>query len=278
MRFGFHVSIAGGFRLVPERAERAGCETIQLFTRSPRGWRAAPLDPKDAAAFRQGIAERRIAPVFVHAPYLPNLAAAGAAARRTVAALRTDCERAHALGLGLVICHAGRANGASEADALRRVSANLDQVLERTPESVTVLLENTAGMGTETGFRFEQLARVIERVERRDRVGVMLDTCHAFAAGYELRTRAGLDRTLRDFDRTVGLGRLHGIHLNDSKYGLGVRKDRHWHIGRGEVGRAGMKLVINHPLLAHLAGVMETPRRSDNDDLANLRAARRLQS
>lgn len=214
-------------------------------------------------------------PAFVHAPYLPNLATAepGLAAR-TVAALAEDMERCQQLGVGFLIAHVGRS--ADQVEALERVARNVDVVLERGPAGVMLLLENTAGMGSEVGWSFDQLSGIIGRVGAPDRVGVVLDTAHLFEAGYELRTRDGLDETLRDFDRLVGLGRLYLLHLNDSKTGLGSRIDRHWHIGKGEIGRSGFRLLVNHPLLAGLPGIMETPRRSHRDDLANLRSVRRL--
>ena len=149
-------------------------------------------------------------------------------------------------------------------------------VVARAPEPVMLLLENTAGMGSEVGSSFEQIATVLGGVEQADRVGVVLDTAHLFEAGYDLRTRAGLEETLRGFDRTVGFGRLHLLHLNDLKTGCGSRVDRHWHIGRGRIGLAGFREIVNHPLLRHLPGVMETPRTSSEDDLMNLRTIRRL--
>ena len=270
------MSIAGGFSRVRERAEQLGCDTIQLFTRSPRGWRIPALDPKEVAQFRSGIKAAGIEPVFVHVPYLPNLAAGGKLGKDSVAAVVADCERAQALGISLVITHVGRGTGIAEPTALAHVAANLDSVLEHSPDAVTLLLENTAGMGSEVGYRFEQLAGIIGRVRKPDRVGVMLDTAHAFEAGYEMKTRAGLDATLREFDRVVGMGRLFGLHLNDSKTEFGSRVDRHWHIGEGCIGRAGMKLIIRHPLLSHLPAVMETPKKSEQDDRMNMRAARSL--
>jgi deoxyribonuclease-4 len=139
-----------------------------------------------------------------------------------------------------------------------------------------LLLENTAGMGSEVGYRFEQLAAIIGRVRDQGRIGVVLDTAHAFEAGYEFRTRSGLDATLREFDRLVGFSRLHLIHLNDSKTEFGSRVDRHWHIGVGRIGSEGMREIVNHPLLAGLPAVMETPRKSPADDIANMNTVRAL--
>jgi len=268
--------MAGGFSKVLERARAVECETMQMFSSNPRAWAVAELDPDDVARFRTDMRGSGISPIFIHAPYLPNVVAAGADAKRSVDALVKQAERCAALGVGFLILHMGKALGAKEDRALVRVAKNVNAVLAAAPESVVLLLENTAGMGSEVGYRFEQVAAVISKVKQRDRVGVVLDTAHAFAAGYEFRTRAGLDATLREFDRVVGISRLHLVHLNDSKTDFGSRVDRHWHIGEGKMGKEGMREIVNHPLLRNLPAVMETPRDSVADDLRNLRAARSL--
>jgi deoxyribonuclease-4 len=268
--------MAGGFRNVRERALAVKCETMQMFCSNPRGWAAAMLDPEDVAQFRADMKDSGVSPVFVHAPYLPNPAATAAHAKRSVEALVTQAERCAALGVRYLVVHVGKALGVDEDRAIARVAKNVDAVLAAAPESVMLLLENTAGMGSEVGYRFEQVAAIISRVKRHDRVGVTLDTAHAFEAGYEFRTKAGLDATLREFDRLVGFSRLHLIHLNDSKTEFGSRVDRHWHIGEGKIGREGMREIVNHPLLKNLPAVMETPRDSVADDLRNLKAMRSL--
>jgi deoxyribonuclease-4 len=268
--------MSGGFSKVLERARAVDCETMQMFSSNPRGWGAAELDAEDVAQFRADMRDSGISPIFVHAPYLPNPAAAGADAKRSVDALVTQSGRCLALGVRFLILHMGKGLGASEARAVARIAKNVNAVLARAPESVTLLLENTAGMGSEVGYRFEQVAAAIGNVKQRDRVGVVLDTAHAFAAGYEFRTKAGLDATLREFDRVIGLSRLHLIHLNDSKVEFGSRVDRHWHIGEGKIGKEGMREIVNHPLLRNLPAVMETPRDSAADDLRNMRAVRSL--
>lgn len=276
MRFGFHISIAGGFRNVRERAEEAWCETVQLFASNPRGWAVTKLDPDDVAQFRADMKDSDISPIFVHAPYLPNSAATGSEGRRAVETLVTQAERCGELGVRYLVVHTGKAMGSGEAEALDRVARNVDSVLAASPESVMVLLENTAGMGTEVGYRFEQLATVIGKVKKRERVGVTLDTAHSFEAGYEFRTRAGIDATLREFDRLVGMSRLHMLHLNDSKTEFGSRVDRHWHIGEGKIGKEGMRLIVNHPLLKSLPAVMETPLHTRQADRKNMKAVRSL--
>lgn len=273
MRLGFHVSIAGGFAKVRARAEEVGCETVQLFCSNPRGWKTAPLDDEDVAQFRADMKQADIVPLFVHAPYLPNLASTS---KQSVQAMVEQANRCGALGVSYLVAHVGKAMGATEEEALAQVAVNVDRVLARSPVGVMLLLENTAGMGSEVGYKFAQLASIIGRVEQRDRVGVVLDTAHAFEAGYELQTRAGLDMALREFDRTIGLGRLHLLHLNDSKTDHDSHVDRHWHIGQGRIGLDGFRNIVNHSLLRSLPGVMETPRDSAADDRRNLKTIRSL--
>ena len=276
MRFGFHVSIAGGFGKVLERAREIKCETIQMFSSNPRGWSIAKLDPDDVAKFRADMKDSGISPLFVHAPYLPNLAATGGEAKRSVKALVTQTERCKALGVPFIVVHTGKAMGADEATAISRIVKNVDSILAAAPEGVMFLLENTAGMGSEIGYRFEQLAEIIGKVKNRERVGVTLDTAHSFEAGYEYRTKAGIDATLREFDRYIGISRLHLLHLNDSKTEFGSRVDRHWHIGQGKLGKEGMGRIINHPLLKNMPAVMETPEHKKQMNLKNMKAARSL--
>jgi len=268
--------MSGGFGKVLELARAVECETMQMFSSNPRGWRVAELDTEDVARFRAGMKDSGISPIFVHAPYLPNPAAAATDAKQTIKALITQAQRCAALGVRFLILHMGKGLGAKEEEALARIANNVNAVVAGAPESVTLLLENTAGMGSEVGYRFEQIAAVIAGVKQRDRVGVVLDTAHAFAAGYEFRTKTGIDATLREFDRLVGISRLHLVHLNDSKSDFGSRVDRHWHIGEGKMGREGISLIVNHPLFKNLPAVMETPRDSAADDLRNLRTVRSL--
>lgn len=277
MRFGFHISIAGGFARVRERAEELGCESIQLFTRTPRGWSAAKLDEKDVAEFKKDIKESEISPVFAHAPYLPNLAARDQVLKkRSIATITDELHRCAILGIDYLVVHVGKAMDDEESTAIKRVIENVNRILGLATNRVKILLENTAGMGSEIGYRFEQIAEIIEGVEDKDRIGVTLDTAHSFEAGYEWRTKAGIDETLRQFDRAIGFTRLYLIHLNDSKTKFGSKVDRHWHIGKGEIGLKGFKEIINHPLLKNLPGIMETPRTGPEEDKKNMRTVRSL--
>jgi deoxyribonuclease-4 len=277
MRFGFHISIADGFSNVVKRAEARGCETIQLFSRNPRGWRYAPLDKKDVEEFRSSTKSSGLFPVFLHLPYLPNLACQESKFySRSINAVATDLKRAEQLGAQYLIIHIGHRLESSEDEAIEAVSQGINQAFEKVKNSVILLMENTAGQGTEIGYDFEQISKIIERVQENRRMGVCLDTAHSFEAGYDLSKKDGIERTLESFDKAVGLKRLHLFHLNDSKTPLGSRKDRHWHIGEGYIGLEGFRYLINHPLLKHLPGIMETPRKDTAEDLENMKVIRSL--
>jgi len=277
MRFGFHISIAGGFSKIIERAEARGCETIQFFSRNPRGWNCSPLNKKEVKGFRSFLPSSHLSPIFLHLPYLPNIASSRSKFyKRSIRSIATDLQRAEDLGAHYLIIHIGHRMESSEEQAIEAVSQGIDQAFEKTKNAVILLLENTAGQGTEIGSTFDQIKRIIDGVSNHERIGVCLDTAHSFEAGYDLSDKDGIERTLENFDRTIGLKRLHLLHLNDSKTSLGSRKDRHWHIGEGHIGREGFRCLVNHPLLNHLPGIMETPRKDTVEDLRNMKVIRSL--
>lgn len=277
MRFGFHISIGGGLSKVAERARKKGCETIQLFSRNPRGWRYTDLDAKEVALFKKDIETSGLSPVFVHMPYLPNLASGEKELfRRSVASLIADLKRCEILAIPFLIMHVGKRMATDEEKAIENVAFGINEAFNKVANRVKLLLENTAGMGSEIGYNFSQLRAIIDLVEDKNRIGVVLDTAHAFEAGYNLATKEGLNATLKEFDQLVGLKRLHLLHLNDSKTELGSRIDRHWHIGEGKIGKEGFRNIINHPLLRNLPGIMETPRTNDKEDLKNMKTIRSL--
>jgi deoxyribonuclease-4 len=277
MRFGFHISIAGGFSRIVERAKARGCETIQFFSRNPRGWKYSPLNKKEVEAFRSSVQSSALFPIFLHMPYLPNIASFKSKFyKRSIHSIATDLQRAEQLGALYLIIHIGHRMESSEDQAIDAVSQGIDQAFERVKNPVILLVENTAGQGTEIGYAFDQIKKIIEGVHDHQRMGVCLDTAHTFEAGYDLSNQDGIERTLEKFDQTIGLKRLHLLHLNDSKTPLGSRKDRHWHIGEGYIGLEGFRNLINHPLLKHLPGIMETPRKDTIEDLKNMKVIRSL--
>jgi len=277
MRFGFHISIAGGFSKVAGRARLRGCDTIQFFSRNPRGWKYDPLDDEDVKACRNSIKSSDLFPVFLHLPYLPNIASRESKFyRRSIDSIVADLDRAEMLGAQYLIIHIGHRMESSEEEAVEAVCDGIDQAFERVENKVILLLENTAGQGSEIGYSFEQIKKIIDGVQVKKRMGICLDTAHTFEAGYDLSNKAGLERTLELFDKAVGLKRLHLLHMNDSKTPLGSRKDRHWHIGEGHIGIEGFRNIVNHPSLTHLPGIMETPRSDTVEDLKNMKVIKSL--
>ena len=284
------MSIAGGLPRAVERARAAGCDTQQVFTKSSGQWRARPLPDAEVAEFRRLSVELDVHPVIAHASYLINLGSPDdALRRRSGAALGEELDRAEALGLLGVVLHPGSYTTSTEDEGLARIVDGIDAVLADRPDQRTMLLlEHTAGQGTNLGYTFEQLGSLITEVERAGtaaRLGVCLDTCHLLAAGYDLGTEAGYAETMRRLDACVGLDRLQALHLNDSKTPLGSRVDRHTHIGSGHVGLDAFRHMLTDPRLDALPMVLETPKTGsgkpagiepDPMDLDNLRALRAL--
>lgn len=277
MRFGFHISIAGGFSKVVERAKVRGCETIQLFSRNPRGWSYSPLNNNEVEAFRSSMKSSGLFPLFLHMPYLPNIASWDSKFySQSIDSITTDLVRAEQLGAQYLIIHIGHRMESSEDQGIEAIIQGIDQALERVKNSTILLLENTAGQGSEIGYTFEQIKKTIDGIHEKQRVGICLDTAHSFGAGYDLSNKDGIERTLESFDKTIGLKRLHLLHLNDSKTPLGSRKDRHWHIGEGHIGLEGFRYLVNHPLLRSLPAILETPRKDTVEDLKNMEVIRNL--
>jgi deoxyribonuclease-4 len=255
------VPTSGGLALAPARAAAIHAEAIQIFTRSQLQWRARPIEPEEAAAFRAATAAHGLRAVVAHGSYLVNLASPepGALARARDAFV-ADMERCHALGIRSLIFHPGAHLGAGEAAGLAAVAASLDHVLERTPGlDVRPALEITAGQGSSLGHSFEQLAAILEGARHAERVDVCLDTCHLLAAGYDIVTASGYEATLRSFDRIVGLRRLAAVHLNDARRERGSHADRHAPIGEGHLGLAFFRRIVRDPRLRGLPLILETP-------------------
>ena len=273
---GAHLSIAGSLVRAVDEAQALGANALQIFTRSPSVWKARAIGAEERGAFRARVVSSRLRVLGVHAIYLLNLATPDDALReRSEATLAEEMQRAAGLGADFVVTHLGAHRG-SGVDAAVGRAANAVRSALSAARGVGLALETGAGSGTTLGGRFEEIAAILDRVGN-DRVGVCFDTCHAFAAGYDLRTERAVEGTLRRFDRTIGLDRLWLVHLNDSAYGLGSRRDRHEHLGRGAIGD-GLASVIRHPALSAAPFVLETPKtlhgRRDADAV-NLRWARK---
>ncbi len=277
MRFGFHVSIAGGFTNVIERANRLGCETVQIFTASNKQWKRTPLDPDVVAGFRASLKETQLHPLTVHLFYLPNLATPDEELlERSRQALSAELGRSSILGADFLVLHPGAFKNSNMDEGISRVATSLNQAISSaTTKKVKILVENTSGGGTRLGGSFDDLARIIDGVGKKDSVGICLDTAHAFQAGYPLHTSKGLEETLAQIDHLIGLEKLLLLHLNDSKTPLGSHNDRHWHIGKGEMGIQAFRRIINHPKLKHLSAVMETPS-APGGDVRNMAMVKKL--
>jgi deoxyribonuclease-4 len=259
---GAHMSIAGGLPFAVDRAAAHGCEALQIFTKSSSQWRARPLDRSEVREFRRRVDRAGLGAVVAHASYLVNLATSLPGLRRqSLEAFGVELDRAEALGLLGVVVHPGCFTTGSEAEGLRLVADGVGRLLEaRRRGRVKVLLENTAGQGTALGWRFEQLRQILEHLGGHPRVGVCLDSCHLLAAGYGLADERAYKATFDDFRRQVGFDRLAAFHLNDSKKPLGSRRDRHEHIGRGEVGLESFRRLLNDRRFRRLPMLLETPK------------------
>ena len=262
MKFvGAHVSAAGGVQNAPLNARRIGARAFALFTKNQRQWQANPLTQADTAAFQHNLSEVGIAPehVLPHDSYLINLAHPDAAGlTKSRRAFLDEMHRCEQLGLKLLNFHPGATLGKiSEAQALQRVAESLNLALAES-SGVTAVIENTAGQGTTLGYRFEHLAAIIEAVDDKRRVGVCVDTCHTFVAGYDLRTEAACEASFEEFERVVGFGFLRGMHLNDSKPPLGARVDRHQSLGKGELGWTVFRYIMGDERFDDIPLILET--------------------
>jgi len=281
VNLGAHMSIAGGAHLALERGRALGCNAVQIFVKSPSQWRARPFAAGEIERFRA--LSSLFAPGFVvgHASYLLNIASPDPRLlERSIAGLGDELRRAGALGVGRLVLHPGSGRGDDGTRTLRRAARAIDAALAGAKDAGTrLLLETTAGQGDTLGGSFEELARLLDLCRRGDRLGVCFDTCHVFAAGYDLRTRRAYDRTFALFDRAIGLERIEVFHLNDSARELGSGADRHAHIGRGRIGERAFSLLVNDGRFLDRPMILETPKdergRNDRRNLALLRAMRR---
>lgn len=277
-RLGAHMSIAGGLDRAVDRAVAAGCDALQVFTRSASQWAARPLDPLEVGRFKAKSAAAGLHPVLAHDSYLINVASPDEALwTKSLGALRLEVERCAALGIPYLVMHPGAHLGAGETAGIARIAAALDVLHAEGPESVTILLENTAGQGTCLGRTFDELADIVARTRRPERLGVCVDTAHALAAGYDLADEAGWDAAWRAFDRSLGPRALRALHVNDSKKPRGSRVDRHEHIGLGHLGPRAFWRLVNDPRFDGLPATLETEKGDEGlEDAQNLAVLRKL--
>jgi len=280
MRVGVHTSIAGAVTNAVDRARKLGCDTFQIFSANPRGWRTMDPLPDDCERFREARTRYGLAPVAVHDNYLINLASGDAVLReKSIAAFRRELERAMALGADYLIAHPGSAKGSARAQAMATLVESLRQAAKGVRlNGLTVLIENTAGQGAALGRSFEEVAEIVSKAGRDLPMGACIDTAHCFQAGYAIHTPAGFKAALEELDFTIGIEKVRVIHANDSKTAFGSHCDRHQHIGKGYIGADAFRRIALHPKLRSIPFICETPIDRPGDDKRNLRMMRRLAS
>ena len=276
MRLGLHLSIQGSIDRVVDRGVERGCNTFQMFSRNPRGWHSKKLGSEELERFRSKLRKSGIWPVLIHTPYLLNLASPkDDVYAKSVDLLKDELRRAAELGVPYVVTHLGSHLGYGKMDGFRRIVGAVNDSFSSVENEVVLLLENTSGTKNSMGSSFEDVGRILSKIEVGERVGVCFDTAHAFAAGYDLVSRGAVEHTLQCFDEVVGIGALKLVHLNDSRGALGSRVDRHEHIGLGRIGEQGFRNILQSRL-GQLPLILETPIDGRRDDLGNLEKVREL--
>jgi len=275
MKFGTHVSIAGGLDNAPKRASELGCECFQLFTRSPRGGQPSRLDDEIIENFLSDCKKYSIDNYYVHTPYFINLASADTKVRNnSIRLIREDLERASLLKVKSIMTHLGSSKGMERKEAVKNVAESVVKILDGYKGSSILMLENSAGQGDTIGDTFEEVAEIIQLADN-DEIGVCIDTAHMFGAGYDLRDKKSLDVTLSKIENSFGIERVMLIHGNDSKVDLGERKDRHEHIGKGKIGEDGFKAIVADKRLSHLDIIVENPPDEVAEDIKLLKKFRK---
>lgn len=269
---GGHISASGGVHLSPDRAAKFNFRTFQIFSKNQMQWKAKPLSEEDVRKFREEVKARKMTGIMIHASYLLNMATPKADLKSKVLdAFAEELRRADLLGIDYLTFHPGSANGTTERDALRSIAENLNELIDKKQECV-ILLETSAGQGKTVGHTFEQLAEIMDQVNYKDKVGICFDTCHVFAAGYDIKSKSGYGETMDNFKSVIGLEKLKGFHLNDSKKPINSRVDRHEQIGDGLLGLDGISNFIKDKRLWEKPMIMETPLGEEGyeKDLQNL--------
>jgi deoxyribonuclease-4 len=277
---GLHISISGGLRKAVERAKDRGCDVFQIFSQSPRSWNSKSISEDEAREFVSSFKKSGLALAVDHMPYLPNLASSkDDVHEKSIESLTSELMRCQMLRIPYLVSHLGSHLGAGWDEGYKRIVEAVDTSLSQADNDVILLLENTAGTKNSMGSSLEEIAAIIDAFDAlRPRLGICLDTCHLFAAGYELRTPEGLQATLNQFQELIGFERLMLLHINDCRGAVGSHLDRHEHIGLGQIGENGFRLILRHPFLKDLPMILETPVDSRRNDVANLQAARKLAS
>ena len=278
MQIGAHVSISGAISNAVDNAIQRKCNAFQIFTRSPRSWFAKDIEQSEANEFKEKLTSSNIDrfATTAHLPYLPNLSSPDADGyNKSIKTMIKEVERCATLGVPYLVTHLGSHRGTGEEKGIKRLVDALNKVAE-TDADVTILLENTAGQKNSVGSEFEQWSEIFSKCKQKKRFGVCFDTCHAFAAGYDLRKKENVQETLKNFDELIGFENLKILHLNDSKGMLNENRDRHEHIGLGEIGDEGMTEIIKIMNNKKIPMVLETPIDDRRDDFGNIEKVKSL--
>ena len=276
-RLGVHTSIAGGVHLSIERARELGCNTVQIFSHNPRQWLVREIPTDSISRFKKLRKTYDISPAFIHTSYLINLAASdNGILEKSIELLIQEMNIADLLDADYVILHTGSASRDSEEVGRKRAIEALKRVARKKEWRSKLLLENTAGERGDISSHIKDIAEIIDRTGSPLIGGVVIDTCHAFAAGYEIKNEKGLSGLVKEIEMHIGLNNVKLIHLNDSKKGHSSHVDRHEHIGKGGIGREGLRRFINHPAFKNIPLILETPKKSEEDDPRNLKIVRNL--
>ncbi len=281
MKLGSHVSIAGGIDKAPGRADELGANCLQIFSKNPRGWKARELSNTEVEITRAKLKELSLDPLVVHITYLVNVASPKKDLyEKSLNGLITDLERSGCIGAKYLVLHPGKYTGTTKQEAIQRIAESINHAFVEVPNEVILLLENVSGAGTEIGQTFEELQAIIDLVEDKRRLGVCFDTCHGFAAGYDLRTEESVELVLKHFDQVIGIDKLKLIHANDAKAGIGSNLDRHEHIGLGEIGEMGFRALVNHHWVVEydIPFILETPIDELGDHQTDINKLRELRT
>ena len=274
MKFGAHVSIAGGINKAPKRAHDLGCECFQIFSRSPRGGKAPALTSKLVEPFLSECGRLNVTEYYIHTPYYINLCSEKKELRvSSINIIKEELERGSILDAKYIMTHLGSSKGTSREQAINLIVQGLKKILDGNNFSTQLLLENTAGQGATIGDSFEELAEILDGVKGSN-VGICIDTAHLFAAGYDIRTKGKFKETFRKLSTTIGIEKIKLFHGNDSKVGLGERKDRHEHMGKGKIGVQGFESIIRNPDFKNTNMIVETPPENAGNDIAALKILR----
>ncbi len=278
MRIGSHVSIAGGLWKAPGNAAAVGAEVFQIFSRSPHGGPIKPITPDIVSQFNSEMKKRELDTFYIHTPYFINLSSEkNNIYYGSISVIRQELERGSLIGCKAAMTHLGSFGELTDKEGIEKVAKAISKIMEGYEGSTQLLLEISAGAGRVVGDTFEEIAAILENklVSKYD-IGVCFDTCHAFASGYDLRTKKDVDATLKQFDKVIGLEKLVMIHANDSLAELGKHLDRHQHIGDGKIGLEGFKALVNHKTLSKLDWILETPKDDPKDDPKNIAILKKL--